>query len=233
MIQVNSILAIVFLPLLAALVAGLGNRMLGNTVAKSITTGALFISCALSWPIFLSFIAGTAEASVTPVLHWVQSGSMTFDWALRVDKTKMQACVDFLARVQPGGEVDQIRDRVLLALRQDPGLARRSKRDLDRIEIYRDEALGFKASAMTEGLTFGLHRQNLAALVEAGLQVDVVGAAELARLLVLDPGHGLLMVARTAHADTALGHLLAWNGHLKLHRKRRGERPTPFSWRRS
>ena len=81
----NSILFIVFLPLLAAIVGGLGNRMLGNTVVKSLTTGALFISCALSWPIFLSFLSGGAEASVTPVLHWVQSGTLSFDWALRVD----------------------------------------------------------------------------------------------------------------------------------------------------
>ena len=81
----NSILFIVFLPLLAAIVGGLGNRMLGNTVVKSLTTGALFVSCALSWPVFLSFINGGGEASVTPVLHWVQSGTLSFDWALRVD----------------------------------------------------------------------------------------------------------------------------------------------------
>jgi len=82
---VDPILLIVFLPLLAAIVAGLGNRALGNTVAKSLTTGALFASCALSWPIFLSFLGGHAEAHVVPVLHWVQSGSLNFDWALRVD----------------------------------------------------------------------------------------------------------------------------------------------------
>ena len=70
----NPILIIVFAPLLAAIIAGLGNRMLGNVVAKSLTTGALFLSAALSWPIFLSFIGGTATASVTPVLQWVQSG---------------------------------------------------------------------------------------------------------------------------------------------------------------
>jgi NADH-quinone oxidoreductase subunit L len=51
----ESIKLIVFLPLLAAIIAGLGNRKLGNTAAKLITTGALFISCALSWPIFPLF----------------------------------------------------------------------------------------------------------------------------------------------------------------------------------
>ena len=81
----NPILIIVFAPLLAAIVAGLGNRVLGNVVAKSLTTGALFLSAALSWPIFLAFIGGTATARVTPVLQWVQSGDLAFDWSLRVD----------------------------------------------------------------------------------------------------------------------------------------------------
>jgi len=81
----NSILIIVFAPLLASIIAGLGGRWMGHTAAKVLTTAALFLACGLSWPIFLSFIAGTGEASVTPVLTWVQSGNMTFDWALRVD----------------------------------------------------------------------------------------------------------------------------------------------------
>ena len=81
----NSILIIVFAPLLASVIAGLGNRALGNTIAKSITTLGLFTSCALSWPIFLTYLQGDTAAHVVPVLKWVQSGSLTFDWALRVD----------------------------------------------------------------------------------------------------------------------------------------------------
>ena len=81
----NSILFIVFLPLLAAIIGGLGNRALGNVVVKSLTTGALFVSCILSWPIFLGFVAGNAAAEVVPVMQWVHSGTLTFDWALRVD----------------------------------------------------------------------------------------------------------------------------------------------------
>jgi NADH-quinone oxidoreductase subunit L len=76
---------IVFLPLLAAIVAGLGNRLLGNFVAKLITTGALFAGMALSWPIFLGFIAGTEHSQLHPVLAWIQSGNLKVDWALRVD----------------------------------------------------------------------------------------------------------------------------------------------------
>ena len=76
---------IVFLPLAAAIIAGLGNRALGNTVAKLITTGALFVACALSWPIFLGFIAGTETSQLHHVLTWIQSGDLRVDWALRVD----------------------------------------------------------------------------------------------------------------------------------------------------
>ncbi|NNC52754.1 MAG: NADH-quinone oxidoreductase subunit L, partial [Erythrobacter sp.] len=79
------ILAIVFLPLLASIVAGLVNKSAPSVFAKSITTGALFVSALLSWPIFLGFVTGSAEATVVPVLTWVQSGDLAFDWALRVD----------------------------------------------------------------------------------------------------------------------------------------------------
>ncbi len=79
------VLTVVFLPLLAAIVGGLGNRMLGNTVVKSLTTGALFVAAVLSWIVFTGFWTGSAQAGVVPVLQWISSGDLTFDWALRVD----------------------------------------------------------------------------------------------------------------------------------------------------
>ena len=81
----NSITLIVFLPLLAAIVAGFGNRIIGNVPAKVITTGALFAACALSWPIFIGFVSGTSSAEVVPVMTWIISGDLNFDWSLRVD----------------------------------------------------------------------------------------------------------------------------------------------------
>ena len=76
---------IVFLPLLAALVAGLGQRFIGALAAKTITTAGLFIASFLSWPIFIGFLNGSETAYVQPVMTWVQSGDLTFDWELRVD----------------------------------------------------------------------------------------------------------------------------------------------------
>ena len=81
----QSIILIVFLPLLAAIIAGLGGRVIGKVPAKVVTTGALFISCALSWPIFLGFLSGANTATVVPVLEWINSGDLQVDWSLRVD----------------------------------------------------------------------------------------------------------------------------------------------------
>jgi NADH-quinone oxidoreductase subunit L len=82
---VTAIHIIVFLPLLAALVAGLGQRLIGALAAKTITTAGLFIAAFLSWPIFIGFLSGSETAYVQPVMTWVQSGDFTFDWELRVD----------------------------------------------------------------------------------------------------------------------------------------------------
>ena len=76
---------IVFLPLLAAIVAGLGGRLIGNFAAKLVTTGALLIGAALSWPIFLDYLSGNAQPMVIDVAEWIKSGSLDVTWALRVD----------------------------------------------------------------------------------------------------------------------------------------------------
>ncbi|MCJ2181137.1 NADH-quinone oxidoreductase subunit L [Novosphingobium sp. 1949] len=81
----HPILIIVFLPLLAAIVTGLGNKDLGGGPAKLITTLCLFVSAALSWYEFIPYLTETAQTQVVPVLKWVASGSFAFDWTLRVD----------------------------------------------------------------------------------------------------------------------------------------------------
>jgi NADH-quinone oxidoreductase subunit L len=82
---VITIQLIVFLPLLAAIIAGLGNRAIGNVPAKVLTTGALFASCLLSWPIFIHYLTGGDPYPVTQVFTWMKSGDLDVSWALRVD----------------------------------------------------------------------------------------------------------------------------------------------------
>lgn len=76
---------LVFLPLLAALVAGLGNRVIGNVAAKGVTTLALFVSAGLAWVVFLDIGLSHGAAYTVPVLEWIRSGDMQVDWAFRVD----------------------------------------------------------------------------------------------------------------------------------------------------
>ena len=80
--MMQPVIFIVFLPLLAAIVAGLGGRVIGKTAAKVVTTGSLFVGALLSWPIFLSYVAGSAEPTVVPVLEFIKSGALDVDWAL-------------------------------------------------------------------------------------------------------------------------------------------------------
>jgi NADH-quinone oxidoreductase subunit L len=81
----HPLILIVFLPLIAAIVAGLFGRWIGKTPAKVVTTGALFVGAFLSWPILFQYISGEAQPVVIPVLDWIRSGTLTVDWALRLD----------------------------------------------------------------------------------------------------------------------------------------------------
>jgi NADH-quinone oxidoreductase subunit L len=80
-----SLQLIVFLPLLAAIIAGLFGRWIGSWAAKVLTTGSLFVGALLSWPIFFAYIGGGAEAQVVPILEWIRSGDLQVEWGLRLD----------------------------------------------------------------------------------------------------------------------------------------------------
>jgi NADH-quinone oxidoreductase subunit L len=87
--------AIVFLPLIGALVAGLLGRIIGHRTSEYVTTGLLLIAAVLSWIVFIPFWfqpagaegegAGHAEAIKVEVLRWVQVGALDLRWVLRID----------------------------------------------------------------------------------------------------------------------------------------------------
>jgi NADH-quinone oxidoreductase subunit L len=79
------IVAIVFLPLLGFLIAGLFGRFIGARPSEVVTTSLLFVSLLFSWIIFAQVGFGTAETSVPVLGNWFTSGTLKVDWALRVD----------------------------------------------------------------------------------------------------------------------------------------------------
>jgi NADH-quinone oxidoreductase subunit L len=53
--------------------------------AEIVTTGALFISCALSWVAFFNHGIGTTASITVPVANWISSGALQVGWALKID----------------------------------------------------------------------------------------------------------------------------------------------------
>ena len=76
--------AIVFLPLLGALIAGLLGRVLGPRPCEIITTSFVGAAAVLSWIAFWQVGIG-GETLRVPVLRWVTSGELDVSWALRID----------------------------------------------------------------------------------------------------------------------------------------------------
>ena len=74
---------ILFAPLVGALLCGFGWRLFGETVAMWIATGSLFLSALLSWIVFLTFDGVTEQIQI---LRWIESGSLSADWAVRLDR---------------------------------------------------------------------------------------------------------------------------------------------------
>ncbi len=77
--------AIVFLPLLGFLVAGLLGRRIGDRASEIVTTSLLFISCFFSWITFFRVGLNGGSFSAPVLANWMTSGVLHVDWALRVD----------------------------------------------------------------------------------------------------------------------------------------------------
>ncbi|MCL7465386.1 NADH-quinone oxidoreductase subunit L [Phaeovulum sp. NW3] len=74
---------ILFAPLVGAIIAGFGWRLIGEKGAMAVTTGLLFLAAALSWIVFLGFDGVTRQIHI---LDWVQSGTLDTAWSIRLDR---------------------------------------------------------------------------------------------------------------------------------------------------
>jgi NADH-quinone oxidoreductase subunit L len=76
--------AIVFLPLIGFLIAGLFGHFIGARASEVATTGLLLVAAVLSWVGFVQVGFGDAATRVS-LATWMTSGSLQVDWALRID----------------------------------------------------------------------------------------------------------------------------------------------------
>jgi NADH-quinone oxidoreductase subunit L len=76
--------AIVFLPLIGFLIAGMFGRVIGPRPSEIVTTSLLGVSAFLSWIAFVSVGFGSGATRVQ-VATWMVSGDLVVDWAFRID----------------------------------------------------------------------------------------------------------------------------------------------------
>jgi NADH-quinone oxidoreductase subunit L len=74
---------ILFAPLIGALICGFGWRLIGEKAGQVIAAALLFLAAALSWYIFLTF---DGETQRIVLLRWIESGSLSTEWAIRLDR---------------------------------------------------------------------------------------------------------------------------------------------------
>jgi len=74
---------ILFAPLIGAIIAGFGWRVIGDMGAQWLTTGLLFLSCILSWVVFLGH---DGETHIIHILDWIESGTLNSEWSIRLDR---------------------------------------------------------------------------------------------------------------------------------------------------
>ena len=76
--------AIVFLPIIASAIAGLFGRVIGARASELVTTGALFVSAALSIYVFYD-VCWLGHSSIVAVAPWIHSSDFAAEWTIRVD----------------------------------------------------------------------------------------------------------------------------------------------------
>ncbi len=77
-------LAVVFLPLVAAIIAGFFGRAIGDRGSQVVTCGALLLSAALGLLVFRGILAAPGP-QIIPLFQWIVAGGVDVAWSIRLD----------------------------------------------------------------------------------------------------------------------------------------------------
>ena len=75
---------VVFLPLLAAIIAGFFGRALGDRGAQIVTCGAMIVSMLIGMVLFAE-ILDQGSTRIVPLVTWIAAGGVDVQWSLRLD----------------------------------------------------------------------------------------------------------------------------------------------------
>lgn len=84
MASLNTLAPVILLaPLVGSLICGFFWRLIGEKTGQIVATGLLFLAAVLSWVVFLGFDGTTQHIEL---MRWVESGTLSTDWAIRLDR---------------------------------------------------------------------------------------------------------------------------------------------------
>lgn len=97
--MLDQLLAIVLLPLVAAIIAGLCGQLIGRAWAHRITIGAVAASCILSVNVALQYVLGDLEPLNYTLYTWAQFGALNLQVGFLVDSltATMMSVVTFVS----------------------------------------------------------------------------------------------------------------------------------------
>ena len=84
---------IVLAPLLGAIIAGLFGRRIGDVASMTVTTGLLFLSCALGWLTFVNTVYGDWHFTYQ-LASFIDVGAFKSAWSVRVVTIKSGEGID-------------------------------------------------------------------------------------------------------------------------------------------
>jgi NADH-quinone oxidoreductase subunit L len=76
---------LLFAPLLGAAIAGLFGRRIGDIPSQAVTTGLLFLACAIAWINFVGQVWGHAEPFTVTLAPFIEVGDFRSAWSVRID----------------------------------------------------------------------------------------------------------------------------------------------------
>ena len=76
-------LFVIFSPLVGAILAGFGWKIIGEKAALTSATLLLFLACFVSWFLFIGF---DGDLRIIEISKWMSSGSLEAYWAIRFDR---------------------------------------------------------------------------------------------------------------------------------------------------
>ena len=76
-------LFVIFSPLVGAILAGFGWKIIGEKAALISATFLLFLACFVSWFLFIGF---DGDLRIIEISKWMSSGSLEAYWAIRFDR---------------------------------------------------------------------------------------------------------------------------------------------------